>query len=87
MKRLERLQQTATEKEQAQLSHQVQQDKLQAQADLLETQKQVSIYQQKLEDLKSAKQLSLSDIINTQNILDGYIAGEKAITKLIKELF
>lgn len=87
MKRVDRLNQTSTSKEEAQVSHQVQQDKLQAQSDLLETQRQVSIYQQKLEDLKSAKVLSVSDIIKCQNDLDGYAAGEKAIEKLIKELF
>ena len=87
MKRLQLLTQTSTEKEAQQLSLQVQQDKLQAQADLLETEKQVLLKQQELEDLKSAKTLSLTDIIKVQDELKGYQQGVKAINALIKELF
>ena len=87
MNRLERLQQTTTEKEKAQLSHQVAIDKLQAQADLLETQKLVASKKQELEDLKSAPELSLSRIIEVQDELRSYQDGEKAIKELIKELF
>ena len=86
-KRLQLLQQTATEKEQQQLSFTIQQDKLQAQADLLETEKQVGLSQQKLEDLKSAPTLSLGDVIKAQQELEGYERGVVAIKALIKELF
>lgn len=87
MNRLQRLQQTSTEKEQQQLSFQIQQDKLQAEADLLETQKQLSSKKQELDDLKSAKTLSLSRIISVQDEILGYERGEQAIIDLIEELF
>lgn len=87
MKRQERLQQSAQEKEQSQVSHQVSQDKLQAQADLLETQRMVHVKKQELDELKSAQTLSLSRIIKVQDELEGYEKGVKAIEALIKELF
>ena len=87
MKRQERLQQSTQEKEQSQVSHQVAQDKLQAQADLLETQRMVSVKKQELDELKSAPTLSLSRIVQVQDELEGYEKGVKAIEALIKELF
>ena len=87
MKRLERLGQSSDEKKQAQLSHQVAQDKLQLEADLLETQRQLAIKKQELEDLKSAPVLSAADIIKCSDEIEGLKAGEKAIKELKKELF
>ena len=87
MNRQERLQQSTADKEQSQVSHQVAQDKLQAQADLLETQRRVSVKKQELEELKSAETLSLSKIIQVQDELEGYEKGVKAIETLIEELF
>lgn len=87
MKRTDRLQQSATAKEQAGVSFQVQQDKLQAQSDLLATQQKVQSKLQELDELKSAPKLSLPEIIKVQDELEGYEKGAKAIEKLIKELF
>ena len=87
MKRLELLQQSPEKLEKDQLSHQVEIDKLQAQADLLETQRQLNICKQELTQLKSAKELSFVSIINKQNQIEGFEKGVKSIESLIKELF
>lgn len=87
MKRVELLKQSKETRDEQMLSHTIQQEQLQAQADLLETQKKVAQLKQKLETLKSAEELSLPEIVGTQVELEGYQAGEKALKELIKELF
>ena len=73
MKRKELLQQTKDQRDEQTLSHTLQQEELQAQADLLETQKKVAELKQRLEDLKSAKDLLLPEIVATQVELEGII--------------
>lgn len=87
MKRVELLKQSKEERDEQLLSHTIQQEQLQAQADLLETQQKVAQLKRKLERLKSVEELSLPEIVATQVELEGYQAGEKALKALIKELF
>ena len=87
MNRLERLTQTQQEKDNAVVSHQVAQDELQLQADILETQRQVELKKQELETLKSNQTLQPSKIVACMDELEGYQKGLKALKKLKTELF
>ena len=85
MKRLELLTQEKTAQEAAE--YQVQQDQLQLQADLLETNRQLNAAKRELVEAKSASTLSVSSIIAIQDRIAGLEAGVKAIKALEKELF
>ena len=87
MKREQLLQKKDSQVEKEQVSFQLKEDKLQLEADLLETQRKVGQSEQKLLTLKSASRLSPSEIIAESDLLEGYKAGIKALESLKKELF
>ena len=85
--RLDYLNQSQDQMDSAKQSHQNQKDKLQAQADLLETQLRRSEAEQLLEEMLSRDTLSLPDIISQEDVIAGYVAGEKALKRWISQLF
>ena len=87
MKRLELLKQTGEQKENMNLEYQLEKDKLQLESDLLETRLRLKEKQQLLLALKSARQLSSSDVIKAQVDYDGLQRGIEALEALKKELF
>ena len=87
MKRLKRLQKDQSTMDNASRKHQVAQDELQLQADLLETKRQLSIKEQELEALKDADKLSPADVIKCQDDIKALEAGVQALVDMQKELF
>ena len=83
----QRITQDQKSKDAQSAEHQSKTAELQVQADLLETQHQVALAEQRLEELKSATPLSVKAVIEQQDILKGYQQGEQAILDLQKELF
>jgi len=87
MTRLERLQQTREEKQIRQLKNQLQKEKLQLESHLLATRTEYEDAKDRLEELKSSSQLSISDIIECQNKIESLLKGYEALEKLKKELY
>lgn len=73
--------------EKEQLDHQLAQDKLQLQADLLETQRQLGVKKQELVNAKSASVLEAGKVLSIQDEVKALEAGEQALIDLEKELF
>ena len=81
------VQQTESQKEEAQLDHDVAQSKLQLESDLLETKRELSVAEQKLEQLKSNIPLSAQDILSAEADVRDLKAGVDGIRRLKEELF
>ena len=87
MKREALLKKSSETLEKEMLVHQVQQDKLQLESDLLATQRELGLAKQELLRLKSAQTLSPTNIIKKMDEVAGYEAGIKALEQLKEELF
>ena len=72
---------------QEQLSHEVEDNKLQLEADLRATQRQLTLEQRELESLKSAPRLDSEKILKRQDKIRGLQEGVKSLVALIEELF
>lgn len=87
MKYLARLKQSPQELEDNQLKKQVELAKLQLSGDLLETQSKLAEVELHLENLKNSYPLRVENILKTQDEVEAYKRGLKAIEELQKELF
>ena len=87
MKRAQLLQQDEQTKSLQELAAQLSLDKLQLEADLVETKSALSRSEQKVLRLKSADILSPTEIVNGMGEIEGFKAGLKALNDLKKELF
>ena len=87
MKRIKLLSQSQENKEEAQLSYQVAQDKLQLESDILATEQAVSVAKQELLALKQAPVLSPANIITKMDEVKGLVAGLSTLKDLRAELF
>ena len=82
-----RLQQTDNQREESQLDYDVAQAELQMEADRLATKRSLTTAKQRLEEVKSARPLSVQAVLDAQVNVADYEAGLKAITALQTELF
>ncbi len=87
MKYKKRLQQSPEELQAKSIDKTVALAKLQAQADLLETQSALAEAELTLEALKNSNQLSIVVIAEQQDNVNALVKGITAIEELIKELF
>lgn len=87
MKRLELLQQTETQKATVELQYQLEKDRLQLEADLLETRSALELKRQELHRRKSDRELSPVKVIEVQGEIEALERGVKALEALKKELF
>lgn len=87
MKYLDRIRKGSEEILSEQQQYQAEDNKLQLEADLRETQRLLKSEQRRLEELKSQPQLSGGNIIECQDMIAGLTAGVKALGDLIHELF
>ena len=84
---LQRRQKTEDQISQQQLQYEVEDNKLQLEADLRETQRELTQAKRDLDTLKSAKALSSEQIIKQADLISGLEKGEAFLQDLIEELF
>ena len=87
MKYLKLRQKTQDQLSKEQLDYEVEDNKLQLEADLRETQRALSLAKQNLLALKSQKMLSSVAILKEMDNIRGYEEGIKSLEELVKELF
>ena len=87
MKYKTRVKKSAQQVEQVQLDHDVEQSKLQVQADLLATKLTLSKEEAKLDKLKSARPFSLSAVVEQTQVVNDYKEGLKIADEIVAELF
>lgn len=88
MKRKDLLKKSTEERTKEELDYTLEKDKLQLEADLLETQRDFANAKQKLKALKSeAENFSPAKIVNAMNDVASLEAGLQALNDLKQELF
>ena len=87
MKYKTRVKKSAQQVEQVQLDHDVEQSKLQVQADLLATKLTLSKEEAKLDKLKSARPFSLSAVVEQTQVVNDYKEGLSIADAIVAELF
>lgn len=87
MKYLDRLKKSPEDKLTEQQEWLAEDNKLQLEADLKATSRELKLEKRRLEGLKSQEKLDSGKILQSLDNIEGLEKGEKALTKLIKELF
>ena len=84
---LERMKMSDSEQKEGQLSYLVEQNKLQMESDILETQRKIAQLKEELDTKKSQETLQFGSIVEIMSQLQAYAEGLEALKTIKAELF